>query len=167
MGDRLMYRFAYRNLGSQQALVVNHSVTAGSRVGLRWYELRDPDGTPTIHQQGTYAPTTASRWMGSIAMDKQGNIGIGYSVSGSSIFPSIRVTGRAVGDPPNKLAGEKTVSGATGKGAQKGSDRWGDYSTLTIDPTDDCSFWYTAQYQKDGTSEWHTKIIRFKFDSCS
>ncbi len=166
MSDRLMYRLAYRNFGTHESIVVNHSVAVGTRAGLRWYEVRDPGATPKVHQQGTYAPTTSSRWMGSIGMDKQGNIGVGYTTSGSSVFPSIRIAGRAAGDPLNRLAAEKTVAGATGKGSQKGSDRWGDYSTLTVDPSDDCSFWYTAQYQKDGTSEWHTKVIRFKFDGC-
>jgi hypothetical protein len=166
LSDRLMYRLAYRNMGSYESLVVNHSVTVGSRAGVRWYEVRDPGGTPTLHQQGTYAPNSSSRWMGSIAMDKNGNIAMGYSVSGSSVYPSIRFTGRAAGDPPNQLAAEQIVAAATGKGSQKGYKRWGDYSTLTLDPTDDCSFWYTAQYQKDGTHDWHTKIIRFKFNSC-
>jgi hypothetical protein len=166
LGDRLMYRLAYRNFGTHEALVVNHSVAVGARAGLRWYEVRDPAGTPKVHQQGTYSPTTSSRWMGSIAMDKQGNIGVGYTISGSSVHPSIRLAGRSASDPLNKLGGEKTVADATGKGSQKSSDRWGDYSTLTIDPSDDCSFWYTAQYQKDGVNEWHTKILRFKFNSC-
>jgi hypothetical protein len=166
LSDRLMYRLAYRNFGTHESLVVNHTVAVAARAGVRWYEVRDPGGTPKIHQQGTYAPTTSSRWMGSVAMDKRGNIGLGYSVSGSSVFPSIRLAGRAVNDPINQLSSERAVTDATGKGAQKATDRWGDYSTLTLDPTDDCSFWYTAQYQKDGTNEWHTKIIRFKFNSC-
>lgn len=166
LSDRLMYRLAYRNFGTHESLVVNHTVAVAARAGVRWYEVRDPGGTPKIHQQGTYAPTTSSRWMGSVAMDKRGNIGLGYSVSGSSVFPSIRLAGRAVNDPINQLSSERAVTDATGKGAQKATDRWGDYSTLTLDPTDDCSFWYTAQYQKDGTNEWHTKIIRFKFSSC-
>ena len=166
LADRLMYRLAYRNFGTHESLVVNHTVAVASRAGVRWYEVRDPGGTPKLQQQGTYAPTTSSRWMGSIAMDKLGNIAVGYSVSGASVFPSIRLAGRSAGDPLNKLSAEQSVSAATGKGAQKTSDRWGDYSTLTLDPTDDCSFWYTAQYQKDGVNQWHTKIVRFKFNSC-
>ena len=166
LADRLMYRLAYRNFGTHESLVVNHSVAVGARAGIRWYELRDPGGTPKIQQQGTYAPTTSSRWMGSVAMDKRGNIAIGYSASGASVFPSIRLAGRSANDPLNRLTAEVIVTDATGKGSQKANDRWGDYSTLTVDPTDDCSFWYTAQYQKDGVKEWHTKIIRFKFNSC-
>ena len=94
LGDRLMYRLAYRNFGDHESLVVTHSVTAGSSVGMRWYEIRNPAGTPTVYQQGTYAPDSAYRWMGSIAMNKSGDIALGYSVSSSSIFPSIRYTGR-------------------------------------------------------------------------
>jgi hypothetical protein len=166
LADRLMYRLAYRNLGTHESMVVNHTVTVGARAGIRWYEVRDPGGAPKIHQQGTYSPTTSSRWMGSIAMDKRGNIAMGYSVSGASVFPSIRLAGRSANDPLNRLATEVMVADATGKGSQRASDRWGDYSTLTLDPTDDCSFWYTAQYQKNSANEWHTKIVRFKFTSC-
>jgi len=167
LGDRLMYRLAYRNFGSHESMVVTHSVAvAPTRAAVRWYEVRDPHGTPQINQQGTYAPTTSSRWMGSAAMDKMGNLAVGYTVSGASVYPSIRVAGRLATDPANKLSAEKPVAAASGKGAQKESDRWGDYSTMTLDPTDDCTFWYTAQYQADGVNEWHTAIIRFKFSAC-
>jgi hypothetical protein len=167
LGDRLMYRLAYRNFGTHESLVVTHSVSVTStRAAVRWYELRDPAGTPKVQQQGTYAPTTSSRWMGSAAADKMGNVAVGYTVSSSSVFPSIRIAGRLASDPPNKLSAEKIVPDATGKGAQKQADRWGDYSTMTIDPTDDCTFWYTAQYQKDGKNDWHTAILRFKFTAC-
>jgi hypothetical protein len=133
---------------------------------VRWYEVRNLSGTPQINQQGTYAPTTASRWMASAAMDKMGNMAVGYTVSSGSIFPSIRVAGRLATDPPGKLSVEKVIPAATGKGAQKESDRWGDYSTMTLDPTDDCTFWYTAQYQADGVNQWHSAIIHFKFSAC-
>ena len=167
LADRLMYRLAYRNFGSHESLVATHSVAVmPSSSAVRWYEVRSPGATPQINQQGTYAPSTASRWMGSAAMDKMGNLAIGYTVSSSSVFPSIRVAGRLASDPVNKLSAEKTISGATGKGAQKDSDRWGDYSTMTLDPVDDCTFWYTAQYQADGVNQWHTAIARFKFSAC-
>ncbi len=165
LSDRLMYRLAYRNFGDHETLLTNHSVAVGAGAGIRWYELRDPAGTPVIHQQGTYAPKT-SRWMGSIAADKSGNIAVGYGASSSTTSPSIRLAGRSATDPVNKLSAEKTVSDAAGKGAQKDADRWGDYSTLTLDPSDDCTFWYTAQYVKDGTHPWHTKIVHFKFNDC-
>jgi hypothetical protein len=167
LSDRLMYRVAYRNFGAHESLVANHSVSTGaSRAGVRWYEVRSPATTPQIHQQGTYAPSTSSRWMGSAAMDKLGNLAVGYSISGGLLFPSIRLAGRKAGDPLGKLASEKEVPEAKGGGAQTEADRWGDYSTMTVDPTDDCTFWYSAQYQKDGTNDWHTAIVRFKFSAC-
>jgi len=164
LSDRLMYRLAYRNLGVQQSLVVNHSVAVGARSGIRWYEVRDPDGTPVLQQQGTYSPTRTFRWMGSIATDKAGNIAVGYGASSGSVYPSIRLSGRSGGDPANRLSAEEIAT--IGEGSQRNATRWGDYSTLTVDPADDCSFWYTAQYQKDGTHAWHTKILLFKFQSC-
>ena len=167
LADRLMYRLAYRNFGSHESLVTTHSVAVTpTSAAVRWYEVRSPGAMPQINQQGTYAPSPASRWMGSAAMDKMGNLAIGYTVSSASVFPSIRIAGRLAGDPVNKLLAEKLIAGAAGKGAQKESDRWGDYSTMTLDPTDDCTFWYTAQYQRDGVNQWHTAIARFKFSVC-
>src|SRR5205807_8425464 len=94
LGDRLMYRLAYRNFGDHESMVVNHSVVAGSSVGVRWYELRSPGASPVVFQQGTFAPDASYRWMGSIAMDHAGDIAVGYSVSSSTIHPSIAYTGR-------------------------------------------------------------------------
>ncbi len=167
LADRLMYRLAYRNFGDHEALVVNHSVTAGSSVGVRWYEIRSPNATPTVFQQGTYAPDSNYRWMGSIAMDKVGNIALGYSVSSSSIHPAIRYTGRAPGDPLGTLQAENTI--LNGNGSQLSNlNRWGDYSAMTIDPTDDCTFFYTNEYLKsNGTFNWSTQIASFKFPSCN
>jgi hypothetical protein len=99
LADRLMYRLAYRNFGDHESLVVNHSVTAGSSVGVRWYEIRSPNATPSVFQQGTFAPDTNFRWMGSIAMDNAGDIALGYSVSSNAMFPAIRYTGRTPSDP--------------------------------------------------------------------
>jgi hypothetical protein len=167
LADRLMYRLAYRNFADHESLVVNHSVTAGSSVGVRWYEVRSPNATPTVFQQGTYAPDSNFRWMGSIAMDKAGNIAVGYSVSSGSIKPAIRYTGRAPGDPLGTLQAENTI--INGGGAQSGGlNRWGDYSAMTIDPVDDCTFFYTNEYLKaDGSFNWSTQIASFKFPSCS
>ena len=148
IADRLMHRLAYRNFGDHEALVLNHTVDAGSgRAGIRWYEVRDPGGSPTLYQQGTYAPTdTEHRWMGSLAMDHTGDIALGYSVSSSSVYPSIRYTGRLVGDPLGEMAqGEAVI--ITGTGSQTSSyARWGDYSMMSVDPLDDCTFWYTQEY---------------------
>jgi hypothetical protein len=167
LGDRLMYRLAYRNFGSHESLVVNHSVQASNGVtGIRWYEIRNPNGTPTVHQQGTYAPDTTHRWMGSAAMDKFGNIAIGYSASSSSVYPSVRFTGWQVGDPLGQLGMETTAKGGTGSQTRTLS-RWGDYSSIFVDPVDDCTFWYTNQFLKvDGTWNWTTWISSFRFDAC-
>ena len=165
LGDRLMYRLAYRNFGDHESLVVNHSVAAGSSVGVRWYEIRSP-ATPTVSQQGTYAPDSNFRWMGSIGMDKVGNIALGYSVSSSSINPAIRYTGRLPSDLPNTLEGETSIIEGTGS-QTKNLNRWGDYSSISIDPVDDCTFWYTTEYLKTyGTFNWSTRIASFKFPSC-
>ena len=167
LADRLMYRLAYRNFGDHESLVVNHSVTAGSSVGVRWYEIRNPSGSPAVFQSGTYAPDANYRWMGSIAMDKVGNIALGYSVSSSSMHPAIRYTGRAPGDALGTLQAENTI--VNGAGSQTRTlSRWGDYSAMTIDPTDDCTFFYTSEYLNlNGTFNWSTQIASFKFPSCS
>jgi hypothetical protein len=170
LADRLMYRLDYRNFGDHEALVVNHSITAGSSVGIRWYEIRVAGGTPSLFQQGTYAPDSSYRWMGSIAMDKLGDMGLGFSVSSSTLHPEIHYTGRLVTDAAGTMAqGEGTI--INGAGSQLDSpqplSRWGDYSDITVDPTDDCTFWYTNQYiPADGEFNWKTKIASFAFPSC-
>jgi hypothetical protein len=168
LADRLMYRLAYRNFGDHEALVVNHSVTAGSGTGVRWYEVRSPGGTPTVFQQGTYAPDSDFRWMGSIAMDQEGNMGLGFSLSGNELHPEIHYTGRLVGDAAGQMPqGEGTI--INGAGSQTGNNlsRWGDYSAMRIDPSDDCTFWYTTEYiPSDGSFNWSTQIASFKFPSC-
>jgi hypothetical protein len=167
LADRLMYRLAYRNFGDHESLVVNHSVTAGSSVGIRWYEIRDPGGTPNVYQQSTYAPDSTYRWMGSMAMDHSGDIGVGYSASSSSIKPAIRYTGRVATDPLSTLQAETTL--IQGTGAQTGSlHRWGDYSSTAVDPSDDCTFWYTTEYlSANGSFNWRTRLGSFKFPTCS
>ena len=167
LADRLMYRLAYRNFGDHEALVLNHSVTAGTSVGVRWYELRNISGTPVLYQSGTYAPDSTYRWMGSIGMDKAGNIALGYSASSSTVKPSIRYTGRASTDPLGTLQAENSI--LTGGGSQTGGlTRWGDYSAMTVDPTDDCTFFYTNEYLKaNGSFNWSTQIASFKFPSCN
>jgi hypothetical protein len=168
LADRLMYRLAYRNFGDHEALVVNHSITSGSSVGLRWYELRSPNApAPVVYQQGTYAPDTSYRWMGSAAMDKTGNLAIGYSVSSSTLKPGINFTGRAPTDPLGTL-GTPEIHIKDGLGSQTtGLSRWGDYSSLSVDPVDDCTMWFTTEYlQTNGTFQWSTRIGYFKFANC-
>jgi len=179
MGGRPMFRLPYRNFGDHESLVLSHSVDAGSEVsGIRWYEIRDPGGTPpTIYQSGTYAPPDSHyRWMGSMAMDKVGNMAVGYSVSDSTMNPSIWYTGRLVTDPLHQLPQAEGVF-QNGTGSQttwmdglveRDLERWGDYSTMSVDPVDDCTFWYTQEYLiADGTFNWHTRIASFEYPSCS
>jgi hypothetical protein len=172
LADRLMFRLAYRNFGTYQALVVNHSVKVGTAhnnpyTGVRWYEIRNPAGTPSVFQQSTFSPDSNYRWMGSIAQDKQGNMALGYSESSSSMYPSISYTGRLVTDPVNTMQAEASMQAGTG--SQNGRlERWGDYSGMSIDPTDDCTFWYTTEYIKTtGSFNWSTRVGSFKFPSCN
>ncbi len=170
IGDRLMHRLAYRNFGDHESLVVTHSVNAassGTLAGVRWYEIRNPSTTPSLYQQGTFAPDTTHRWMGSIAMDRSGNMALGYSVSSSSVYPGIRYTGRLAGDPLGQMTqGETTL--IAGSGSQTGTgSRWGDYAMMAVDPLDDCTFWFTTEYiPTTGTAPWRTRIGSFKFPSC-
>lgn len=166
LGDRLMFRNAYRNLNGTEYLVVNHSVTAGSSVGVRWYQIQNPNGTPSVAEQGTFAPDSAYRWMGSIAMDQAGDIAVGYSASSSSIHPAIRYAGRVPSDPSGALESENSI--IEGAGSQTGNlSRWGDYSAISIDPIDDCTFFYTSEYiPSNGSFNWNTQIASFKFNSC-
>jgi len=167
LADRLMYRLAYRNFGDHEALVVNHSVaTSLAPSGVRWYEVRNPNGAPLVYQQGTFGPDATSRWMGSIAMDKLGDIALGYSASSSQIHPSIRYTGRVVTDAPGTMQTEATL--VNGGGSQgRTLSRWGDYSSMSVDPADDCTFWYTTEYLlSNGTFNWSTNIASFKFPGC-
>lgn len=175
ISEHLMYRLAYRNFGDHEALVVNHTVDAqtehgvGDRAGIRWYEIRDPSTSPYIFQQGTYAPDdTTHRWMGSITMDQAGDIALGYSESFTSTYPSIKYAGRLVTDTLGLLP-RNPADLMVGAGSQTDSDgRWGDYSTMSVDPTDDCTFWYTNEYYESTSADdnWRTRIGSFKFPSC-
>ncbi|HET6178188.1 MAG TPA: choice-of-anchor D domain-containing protein [Candidatus Sulfotelmatobacter sp.] len=164
LGDRLMYRLAYRHFADgHEALVATHSV--GTPAGIRWYEIRNPGGTPVVFQQGTYRPDSNYRWMGSIAMDQVGDIAVGYSESSTTLNPSIYYAGRVPSDTLGTL--EPEVKIITGGGVQSGNSRWGDYSSLSIDPVDDCTFWYANEYYKTtGFQSWTTRIASFKFSNC-
>lgn len=168
LGDRLMYRLGYRNLGDREALTVNHSVTTGSVTGIRWYELDITGGVPSVRQQSTYAPADGqNRWMGSIAMDHVGNIALGFSIGSATLKPSINFAGRETADMLNTLSVDNTLHAGTGSQLTTLS-RWGDYSTMAIDPVDDCTFWFTSEYIKaNGTFNWSTRIGSFKFSSCT
>jgi hypothetical protein len=164
----LMQRLQYRNFGTYQVLMANHTVDvdATNHAGIRWYELRASGTDWSVYQQGTYAPDTNHRWMGSIAMDGAGNIALAYSITGKGIYPSIHATGRRSGDAPGYMSlAEETI--ITGTGAQKDlSSRWGDYSCLTVDPQDDRTFYYTNEYYAvTSNKDWKTRIASFTIDN--
>jgi len=173
--QRPTWRLAYRNFKAYEALVTNQSVEATPGVaGVRWYEIRRTGATYSLFQQGTYAPGDGiHRWMGSIAQDQQGNMALGYSVvNGVDVYPGIRYTGRLAGDAPGQMTlGEATI--IDGSGVQRTTNsRWGDYTSMNVDPTDDCTFWYVNEYytlagQLSSTAGWQTRIASFKFPSCS
>lgn len=173
LADRLMYRLSYRKFATHEALVINHSVTSGSGVGIRWYELRNAAGqtfgsaAPVLHQQGTFAPTNDFRWMGSAAMDQTGGIAIGYNISSATIVPSIRYAYRGPADPAGTLGNETSV--LVGSGSQNGNlTRWGDYSTISVDPVDGCTMVFTTQFQPaTGNFNWSTFIHSFKLSTCN
>lgn len=158
-----MYRAQYTEWGTHNTVMLNHTVDvdATNHAGIRWYELREIDGTWEIFQQSTYAPDDQSRWMGSISMDHQGNIGLAFAISGSTIFPSLRYTGRYASDEPNMmtLAEEEAVAGTS---VQTGINRFGDYAHMSVDPTDDATFWYTGEYISSGRK---TRVFSFKLAS--
>ncbi len=168
--QRPLHRLAYRNFGSHESLVTNQSVEASTAVaGIRWWELRSPGNNPVIFQEGTYGPGVTDgidRWMGSAAMDSAGNIALGYSASSATVFPSLYYTGRLATDPPGMMSqGEQIM--LAGTGSQTGSQRWGDYSSLNVDPTDDCTFWYTTEYVPMTSSNgWQLHIGAFRFNEC-
>ena len=173
LADRLMYRLSYRNFGTHESLVINHSVTSGTGVGIRWYELRNAAGqtlgsaAPVVNQQGTFAPTNDFRWMGSAAIDKTGGIAIGYNISSATIVPSIRYAYRGPSDPAGMMGNETSV--LVGSGSQTGNlTRWGDYSTISVDPVDGCTMVFTTQFQPaNGSFNWNTYIHSFKLSTCN
>ena len=159
----VMNRLGYRNFTNRQVLVGNFSTDVGSdRAGVRWFELRKTGASWTLYQEGTYGASPLNRWMGAIAMDKSGNIALGYNVANSSTYPGIRYTGRLSTDPAGTLPqGEHTIVNGT---ASNASNRYGDYSAMSIDPSDDCTFWFTGEW--NGGSTWSTRVAKFKFDQC-
>jgi hypothetical protein len=166
LGDRIMSAPEYVNIGGTPAIWVNHTVVSGSATGIRWYELRNLSGTPSVYQQGTYQPDSNYRWMGSLAVDKQGNMAVGYSVSSSSMYPAIRYAGRLTTDTLGALGqGEATLYAGTG--AQTSYSRWGDYATMTVDPNDGCTFWYSTEFYSATGTNWQTRIGSFKFAGCN
>ncbi|MFM9904214.1 MAG: carboxypeptidase regulatory-like domain-containing protein [Pyrinomonadaceae bacterium] len=181
INDRLMFRLAYRNFGTSESLIANHTVNAATnpayRAGVRYYELRraTPAAAFTIAEQQTFAPAdTTNRWMGSGAMNFLGDTAVGYSASSSTVFPSLRYAAKLNTDAPGSgLAQGETTIVAGGGSQTSTSGRWGDYSDMTVDPSDDCTFWYTQEYYSvssepgNTTAPWHTRIAKFAPGPCS
>jgi N-acetylneuraminic acid mutarotase len=170
LADRGMFRNAYRHFADgHEALVGNMTVSSGGVAGVRWFEVNNvTSGTPTFVQESTYQPDSTWRWMGSVAMDGNGNLALGFSASDSTIHPQIRYAGRLATDPPGTLGqGEAHLFDGTGSQTDTVS-RWGDYSDMTVDPVDDCTFWYTQEYYETTSSfNWRTRIGNFRFPSCT
>ena len=165
-GDKLMARLVYRRIGSRESIVAVHSVnTSAGAGGVRWYEFRiNKDRSIRLHQQGTFAPDGSYRWMASPAIDRWGNIAIGYSFGSASEFVGQRFAGRLAKDPPGLLALKETVL-AEGEAAQNAM-RWEDYTQTAIDPSDDCTIWYAGDYLKKGETNYSSRIGALRFPGC-
>jgi hypothetical protein len=165
-GDKIMSRLVYRRIGSRESVVAVHSVntTAGAG-GVRWYEFRLGTGRKVaLHQQGTYAPDGFYRWMASPAMDRNGNIGVGYSFGGPSNFAGQRFAARLATDPPGQLTLRETVL-VEGEDVQT-AVRWEDYTQTAVDPADDCTIWYVGDYIKKGAANYSSRIGAFRLPGC-
>lgn len=166
-----MWRLQFRDFGTHQSLVTNHTVNNGQGVAaVRWYELRrSSSGGPwSIFQQATHSPDSNSRWMASAAMNKAGTLAIGYSLSSSSTFPSIRFADRLASDPPGTMGGELNLIAGGGVQTFNFPARWGNYTTMDVDPKDDCTFWYAGEYMPNtSVAGWHTRISSIKDTACS
>jgi hypothetical protein len=166
-GDKLMQRLVYRNFGDHESLVAEHSVaTAAHGGGVRWYEFRlDAQRRPVLYQQSTYAPDGLFRWLASMGMDRKGDIGIGYSFGGAPNYPGQRFAARLAADPKGQLTFQESVL-AAGAASQTNSLRWEDYTTLALDPADDCTFWFVGNYLKAGATSSTTRIGSFAVPGC-
>ncbi len=187
IGDRLMYRLQYRNRNGVESIVAVQTVNAlpftgvfptpsGYTAAPRYYELQrsTPGGPFAVYDQATFAPDPPdganglNRWMGSVATDNVGNLVIGYSTSSTSVFPSVAFAARAFNQVGGLSEGEATIF--NGFGSQQASgNRWGDYSSLSVDPVDECTFYYVNEYYPAGLTQfnWHTRVGKFKFDTCT
>jgi len=165
LASRLMYRLQYRNFGGYEVMLTNHTVNADNngQAGVRWYELRNTGSGWTLYQEGTFAPADGdNRWMGSVAMNGNGDIAIGYSVSSSSTYPSIRIAGQNASNSGTGTLDVDETSVIEGSNYQSGTDRWGDYSMMSVDPSDDVTFWYTSEYSLGGWN-WQTQVVSFGY----
>jgi hypothetical protein len=166
-GDKIMSRLVYRNVEGVESIVAVHSVnTEAAGGGVRWYEFRlNKDRSVRLHQQGTYAPDGLYRWMASPAIDRLGNIAIGYSFGGTPHFAGQRFAARLVNDPPGRLTLREAVL-VEGEAAQPYSLRWEDYAQTAIDPSDDCTIWYVGDYYKKDATNYSTRVGAFRLPGC-
>lgn len=167
-GDKLMARVVYRRIGQRESIVALHSVNVSrSGGGVRWYELQVGRGRALqVAQQGTYAPDSSYRWMGSPAMDRFGNIGIGYSFGGVPAYAGQRFASRTPRDPQGQLTSREQVL-VHGEASQVSTLRWQDYTQTAIDPRDDCTVWYVGDYLKAGATAYSTRIGAFRMPGCT
>jgi hypothetical protein len=162
----LMQPAMYRNFGDHEALVVSQTVNVGNnQAGIRWAEIRGLSSTPSIYQQGILSPDSDNRWLSSAGVDRFGDIGMVYNVSGISTYPSIRYTGHTASDPSGTMRDEQEMLTGTGS-SNDGAARWGDYNSISVDPSDDCTFWITSMYIPRTSMDWHTRISWFRFPEC-
>jgi len=167
LGDRLMTWLQYTNIGGAESLWVSRTVVSGNTDGIRWMEVRGMNGTPSVYQEGTYAPDSNYRFMPSLAVNENGSMAVGYSVSSSNMFPAIRYAGRLASDPLGTLA-QTEASLIEGTGSQNGGyNRWGDYASMSVDPTDNCTFWFTTEYYVTTGNNWQTRIGSFQLPDCN
>jgi hypothetical protein len=167
-GDKIMARLVYRNLGTYESIVAVHSVdTAAGGGGVRWYEFRaEPQRDFSLFQQSTYAPDRFYRWMASPAIDRLGNIAIGYSFGGTPHFAGQRIAARHATDPPGVLTFHESVI-VEGEAAQTDTLRWEDYTQTAVDPNDDCTIWYVGDYLKKKAASYSTRIAAIRIPGCS
>jgi len=177
LGDKIMYPLIYQNLGGTESIYADQTILLASDntltgpTAVRWYQFNMTGNTipatPAQQQDWNNGGDGLFRWMPSINVDRQGNVAIGYSTSSTTLNPEIRYAGRLAGDPPNNMAqGEATLIAAGGHQTHT-SGRWGDYSTMFVDPTDNCTFWHVNEYYTATSSaSWATRIGSFKFPGC-
>jgi hypothetical protein len=165
-GDKIMARLVYRRIGKRESIVAVHSVNTSAGGGVRWYEFRiKKDRSVGLYQQGTYAPEGSYRWMASPAMDRRGNIGIGYSFGGTPNFAGQRFAARLRNDPPGQLTLRETVL-VQGEAAQTSTLRWEDYTQTAMDPSDDCTIWYVGDYIKKDAAGYSSRIGALRLPGC-
>jgi len=194
LGDRLMFHAQYRVFPTYAAIVVNHAVDADGKgqLGVHWYELRNAGLGWTLYQEGVFVDSHlesggTNTWMAGVGINKLGEIGVGYSLSSNKVFPSIGFTYRTKSDPLGQLRQGQTM--ALGGNVQNPLiryvipdptkpeveqviiNRWGDYSVMSVDPSDECTFWYTTEYMSAASdpkqrADWKTVIGSFRSPDC-